>query len=124
MIPAATLTISAIGQYVIALAVGQRAAGEHRRALEAVDELAREPALADPGLAVDRQQVRAAVADDARERVLQQLELELAADEGRRDRGCAADAVADAGELPHRQRVVEALQLEEAALLACRSRRA
>ena len=69
-----------------ALAVGEAAAGEHGRALEARDELAREPALADARLAVDREQVRAAVAHGALERVLEQLELVLAADERRRQR--------------------------------------
>ena len=48
-----------------ALAVGQAAAREHGRALERLAELAREPALADPGLAVDREEVRAAVAEGA-----------------------------------------------------------
>ena len=46
-IPADALTISASGQYVIALAVGQAAAGEHGRALERLLELLREAALAD-----------------------------------------------------------------------------
>ena len=44
-----------------ALAVRQRAADEHRGAFDAFDELAREAALADPGLAVDREQVGALV---------------------------------------------------------------
>ena len=78
-----------------ALAVGQAAAGEDRRALDAREELAREPALADAGLAVDREQVRAPVADGALERVLEQLELGLAADERRGDRRRAAVAVAE-----------------------------
>ena len=44
-----------------ALAVRQRAAHEDARALDAVEELASEPALPHTGLAVDREQVRAAV---------------------------------------------------------------
>ena len=62
---------------------GKAAAGEHGRALERADELAREAALADARLAVDREQVRAAVADGALVGVLEQVELGLAADERR-----------------------------------------
>ena len=69
-----------------ALAVRQRAAGEHRRALERLDELPREPALADARIAVDREQVRALVLDRAVIGVLEQLQLLVAADERRPDR--------------------------------------
>ena len=62
---------------------GQAAADEDRRALEAGDELAGEPALADAGLAVDRDERGAAGAHDALVGVLEQLELGLAADERR-----------------------------------------
>ena len=68
-----------------ALAVGQAAAEQHRRALETGDELAREAALPDAWIAVEREQRRAAVADGAREGVLEQLELALAPDERRRE---------------------------------------
>ncbi len=48
-----------------ALAVGERAAEEGAHALERGGELADEPALADAGIAVDREEVRAPVADAA-----------------------------------------------------------
>ncbi len=72
-----------------ALAVWQAAAGEDARALEPVDELARETALADAGLAEDREQVRALVAHGAGEGVGEELELRLAADERRSRAGRA-----------------------------------
>ena len=53
-----------------ALAERQGAAPKDRRALDALDELVDEAALADAGLAEDGDEVRAAVADRARERVL------------------------------------------------------
>ena len=68
-----------------ALAVRQRAAGEDRDALGAGEELAQQPALPDAGLAVDGEDVRTAVADRPRKRVLEQLELRLAPDERCRD---------------------------------------
>ena len=105
-----------------ALAVGERAAGKNGRAFDAVRELAREAALADAGLAVDREEMRATVADHASERVVKQLELVLAADEARRDRLDAPVVLGDALELPHGQRIVEPLQLEEAALLGVHDR--
>ena len=74
-----------------ALAVRQRAAGEDRRALDAGEELADQAALADARLAVDREDVRPAVADRALERVLEQLELGVAADERRGDLRVRAD---------------------------------
>ena len=67
-----------------ALSVREAAAPEHGCALEPVDELAREPALANAGLAVERDERRASVSDGAGVRVLEQLELGLAADERRR----------------------------------------
>ncbi len=81
-----------------ALAVRQRAPGEDGGALDSLDELAREAALADAGLAVDREQVRALVPHDAREVVFEQLELVLATDERHRDRGHAAVALTEADE--------------------------
>ena len=54
-----------------ALAVGQGAPDEAARALEPVEELPRETALADAGLAEDREEMRAAIANRARERVLE-----------------------------------------------------
>ena len=68
-----------------ALAVRQAAPGQDRRALDAVDELPREPRLADPGGAVHGHEVRAPVSHRAGERVVQQLELLLAPDERHRD---------------------------------------
>ena len=66
-----------------ALAVRQAAAGENGGALERLAELVREPALPHAGLAVDREQVRAAVAQRPVVGVLQQLELGVAADQRR-----------------------------------------
>src|SRR6185503_20551764 len=68
-----------------AFAVREAAAREHGRALEARDELAREAALPHTGIAVDRDERGAAVARRPRKRVLEQLELGLAADERRRE---------------------------------------
>ena len=56
MIPADAFTISASGQYVTPSPYGQAAAHQHGRALEAGDELAREPALADARVAVEREE--------------------------------------------------------------------
>ena len=86
-----------------AFAVRERAAGENGRAFDAVRELAREAALAHARLAVDREEMRAAIADHARERVVKQLELVLAADEARRDRGDPPVGLRDAHEPPHGQ---------------------
>ena len=105
-----------------ALAVGERAAGKNRRAFDAVRELAREAALSHARLAVDGEEMRAAIADHARERVVKQLELVLAADEARRDRRDSPVGLEDAHEPPHGQRIVEPLQLEEAALLGVHDR--
>ena len=100
-----------------AFAVGKAAAGEDARALEPVDELAREPALPHAGLAEDREEVSAAVSDRPRERVLEQLELRLAPDErcARAERaGGAFDRVHDA---PRAQRPVQPLELERTGVL-------
>ena len=62
----------------------------HARTLDAVEELAREAALSDARLAVDREEMRATVAEAAVERVLEELELGVAADErgARAERAC------------------------------------
>src|SRR5205823_7990714 len=60
-----------------ALAVGQRPPGEDRRPLDPGEELPDQTALADARLAVDREDVRPAVADRTSERVLEELELGL-----------------------------------------------
>ena len=83
-------------------------------------ELACEPALPDAGLAVDREQVRAAVAHRARERVLEQLELRVAADErgaGPERPRTAVERVQDA---PGAERGPEPLELERARVLDAR----
>ncbi len=64
-----------------AFAIRQAATLEHARALRGVDELADEAALADAGLSVDREEMRAAVAHRSLVRVLEQLQLGFAADE-------------------------------------------
>ena len=100
-----------------AFTVRERAATEDRGALDAGDELPRQPALADPRLRVDREQMGALVADHARERVVQQLELELAGDEARGDARHAVAGLPKPREPPGDQRLAEALQRELAALL-------
>src|SRR5207247_10030394 len=68
-----------------AFAVRERASCEDCDAFDTGKELADEPALADARLAVDGEDVRTPVAKCPLERVLEQLELRLAADERRRD---------------------------------------
>ena len=68
-----------------ALAVRERSAGQDRHSLDAGEELAQQPALPHPGLAIDREDVRALVPHRPRQRVLEQVQLRLAADERRRD---------------------------------------
>ena len=88
-----------------ALAVRKRSPHEDARALDAVEELARQAALPDAGLAVDREEMCAAVPHAAVERVLEQLELRLpsrpAARAGRVDapgrRACPRRATRAAG---------------------------
>ena len=85
-IPAAAFTISASGQYVMPSPYGQAAAGEHRRALEPRDELAREPALAHARLAVERERGgRGGRGRRARRCSASSSSSRLAADERRRD---------------------------------------
>ena len=100
-----------------AFAVRERAASENGRAFDAVCELTGETALAHAGLTVDREEMCAAVADHARQCVVQQLELVLARDEARGDRGDAPIALRDADQPPNGQLVVEPLELEKTALL-------
>src|SRR5205814_10151877 len=68
-----------------ALTVWQRTSGQHSRSFQPLDELAREPALADAGAAVDREQVRAAVSNGAFVGAPEEFELSLAPDERRGD---------------------------------------
>src|SRR5581483_9056381 len=99
-----------------ALAVRERAAEEDGRALDAGYELAREAALADAGIAVDRDERGAARADGALVRVLEQLELALAADERRREPAHGRAGVDDADGAVGDDRLAEAAQLERADL--------
>src|SRR5262249_1665767 len=100
-----------------ALAVGQRTADEHRRAFEPFEELSREPALPDAGIAVDREQVGATVSAGARVGVLEQLELGFSSDQRRRDCGSRWRAVEDAGRPPSPDPVAEALDVERTDVL-------
>ncbi len=97
-----------------ALAVRQAAAGEHGRAFEAVRELAREPALPDARVAVDRDERRAPVTHGARERVLEQLELRLPPDERRRRATHGRAELAGADDALRGDRLAPAAQLERA----------
>ena len=83
-----------------ALAVREATARENRRALDAVDELAREARLADPGGPVDRHEVDARVPAGACKRVVEKLELFLAPDEGDRDGQPPTDILRDGDDPP------------------------
>ena len=100
-----------------ALAVRETASGKNAGALETVHELPREAALPDSRLPEDREEMRTPVANGARERVLEELELGLAADERRawalRPRG-TVDRIDEA---PRPQRGSHPLQLERAGIL-------
>ena len=89
-------------------AEGQRPPGEDARPLEAGEELAGEPALPDPGLPEDRDELRAAVADGARKCVLEQLELLLAADVRPDDVQRTAGRPLGADDSPHLEAAGEA----------------
>src|SRR5207248_7560531 len=78
-------------------------------------ELLDESRLPHAGLAEDGDEVRAPVADGAAERVLEQLELLLAADERRLRNGAAQ--IVDAQRAPRPDRVRAALQLERPGVL-------
>src|SRR5919106_1305934 len=99
------------------LAVRQAASRQDARALEPVDELPREAALADSRLAEDREQVRAAVANGARERVLEELELGLATDEGSARAERTRRTVERLDDAPGAELPVDALELERAGVL-------
>ena len=99
------------------LAVRQGASDEDARPLHAVEELTREPALADARLAVDGEQVRAAVAEAALERVLEQLELVVPPDERRPRTDRPTRPVDHVDHAPGPQRSVDALQLDRAGIL-------
>ena len=111
VIPAATLTISASGQYVTPSPYGQRAADEHRRALDAFDELAGKPALADAGLAVDREQM-GALAAGSRGRACSRAARARtrARRSGQRPTATRPSRLADSSEPPGDQGLAEALQ--------------
>ncbi len=100
-----------------AFAVGKRATDEDARPLDAVEELTCETALSDAGLAVDREEVRTAVAEAPVEGVLEELELGVATDErsARPDR--TRRAVEHVDDSPGSKRAVDALQLEGARVL-------
>ena len=66
-----------------AVAVGEAAPDEDPRALEPREQLAHEPALADAGVAVDRDELRALLGDHALLQREQEVELALAADQRR-----------------------------------------
>ena len=106
-----------------ALAVGQRAAREDRAAVEARDELAREPALPHPGIAVDREKVGTPVALRAFERVRQQLELRVAADERRLEAPHPRRPVDRSDHAPDPDRCAPPLQLERPDVLGLHAAR-
>src|SRR5919106_2090073 len=105
------------------LAVRQAASRQDARALEPVDELPREAALADSRLAEDREQMCAAVADGARERVLEKLELGLAPDEWSPRAERATGTVERLDDAPGTERPVHALELERPGVLDDEGRR-
>ena len=83
-----------------AFAVRKGAAEEHRGALEAADELVREPALSDTRVAVDREEMGAVVPNGSAVGVLEQLELFLPADERRLPDAWACAAARDTNDAP------------------------
>ena len=107
-----------------ALAVGEAAAHQHGGALDAGDELARKPALPHAGVAVEGEQRGAAVAHGAREGVLEQLELALAAHERRGEAADRRARVRGAHDAVRGDRLRPAPQLERADLLQRRKARA
>ena len=100
-----------------ALAVREAASGEDARALDAVRELAREAALPDARLAVDREQVRATVPHGPRVRVVEEVELRVAAYERRARTDRPRAAVERVEDAPGAVRGTEAPQLERAGIL-------
>ncbi len=100
-----------------ALSVGQRTADEHARPLDPVEELTGEPALPHARLPVDREEVRATVAQTSVERVLEQLELGVAADERSTRADRATGAFEHVHDPPRSQVPVDALELERARIL-------
>ena len=99
------------------LAIRERPAGEHRGAVEARDELAREPALPDTGVAVDGEEVRAAVAKGAVVRVREQLELGVAPHERSLESAPPRRPLAHADGLPRPHGRAAPLQLERTDVL-------
>ena len=83
---------------------GQAAAAQDRRPLDALGELADEPALADARLSENGDEVRAAVAYRPRVRVVQEVQLDVAPDE-RRGRKRAPGLGGDLDEPPRRERL-------------------
>ena len=87
------------------------------RSFERLDELLRQPGLADSRLAVNRDEVGATIANGALERVLEQLELVLAADERRFDRVRAPSAVGHADRGPDPDRLAAAANVKRTDVL-------
>ncbi len=90
------------------LPVGQAAPVENRRALDAGDELPGQPRLPDPGGPVHRDEVHPAISCRAGDRVVKQLELLLAPDEGHGHAEPASDHLGDGDEPPGLDPVGEA----------------
>ena len=118
------MTISAERPVRHTFAVRERTPHEDARAFDAVEELPRQPALPHTGLAVDREEVCALIPERAVERVLEQLELGLASDEGHPRDERPPTPVENVDHTPCAQRPVDALELERARVLdheaACR----
>ena len=92
---------------------------QYAAALDRLEELADEAALADPGDADERHQLRRALPPRTFERSLELLELTVAADERRARLGCEVDSEPRPRlqHLPHRDRLVLALRLDRGALV-------
>src|SRR5205823_556855 len=82
-----------------------------------LDPFAREPALTDARVTVDREQMRAAVSDGAFVGVLQELELGLASDQRRRDPAARRCSVENRLSPPSPNPVAEALDVERTDVL-------
>src|SRR3990170_2315234 len=100
-----------------AFPIRQGATDEAARALDAVQELAGEPALPDTRLSVDREEMRAAVSKHPGERVLEKLELSFPAHEGSTRPQRSTRTLQRVDQPPRAKRRVHALQLERTGVL-------
>ena len=97
-----------------ALAIGERAPPQRCHAFEPLCELGDQAGLAETGLAEDRQELAASIADGAGERVLEQRQFRLTADERR---GVEAARVVGPDRPPCPQRLGATFDLERSGIV-------